>query len=720
MTLLRLHMRRFKKFADWAAGFSPGLNVIRGPNEAGKTTVMQALFAALLVDPSQPPATFTDDVRSWGEKRLPELLLEFKVDGNVYLLRKDFDAGTVLLQQQRHGERVEGSREVQQRILNWLGMSSAGAFRSTAFVGQGELARISEDRHLMGTQLSRVLSGGGAEDIEAAIRWINQRLQQLAPNGSRRGTTDERLQVLLSQQRELEKREEWAYLRWLELRALRRELVARERRLKGKSEQMAAAERHGSLRRRQEDLERDLQVARQRMGRLDELYERLGILDAELKTFTDHDQVSLRDLVQAQGAARKLKQDLEFSREQLEGEEAQLEQLGVAHRTAQRRAGLRLILGGVGAAGAVGGLLLSQLQGFTAGWGIAIAGVGLILLGLHMREQVAQTAAPYRTQEQRVLELRLNVEDAHTPTETAERELHTRLEALGASSIEAVEQQSAAYITMLKQHEEVRVTIQQLLDGRSREELTERVRETTHELTEVRQLLTAYPEGMRVGADGLETLRTELQTMQRETAALDEERARVERMLEGSGDESEQCLAIKEQIAALRDQRTRTGDAVEILDFARRTLEEARRQSSFRARDLLELAAGDYLRLMTHGSHQKMLFDDRTMLPRVWAPAADGWIGADRLSQGATDQVYFALRLALLDVLCQGRTPPLFLDEPFVHFDPDRVKAALPLIQDAARQRQIFLCTLWPHDDLSAGHVITLSASPPESSAVSS
>ena len=720
MTLLRLHMRRFKKFADWAAGFSPGLNVIRGPNEAGKTTVMQALFAALLVDPAQPPATLTDDVRSWGEKRLPELLLEFKVDGNVYLLRKDFDAGTVLLQQHRHGERVEDSREVQQRILNWLGMPSVGAFRSTAFVGQGELARISDDRHLMGNQLSRVLSGGGAEDIEAAIRWINQRLQQLAPNGSRRSTTDERLQVLLLQQRELEKREESAHLRWLELRAVRRELVAGERRVKGKSEQVATAERHGSLRRRQEDLERDLQVARQRMDRLDELYERLGILEAELKTFTDHDQVSLRDLVQAQGAARKLKQDLEVWREQLEEEEAQLAQVGVAHRTAQRRAGMRLIFGGVGAAGTVGGLLSSQLQGFTAGWGIAIAGVGLILLGLHMREQVAQKAAAYRTQEQRVLELRLKVEDAHTPTETAERELHTKLEALGASSIEAVEQQSAAYITMLKQHEEVRVTIQQLLDGRSREELTERGRETTRELGEVRHLLTAHPEDVRAAADALATLRTELEAMQRETAALDEQRARIERMLEGSSDESEQCLAINEQIAALRDQRTRTGDAVDILDFTRRTMEEARKQSSFRARELLELAAGDYLRLMTHGAHQKMLFDDRTMLPRVWAPAAEGWIGADRLSQGAADQVYFALRLALLDVLYQGRTPPLFLDEPFVHFDPDRVKAALPLIQDAARQRQIFLCTLWPHDDLSAGHVITLSASPPESSAVPS
>ncbi len=46
MILRRLRVRRFKGIADQAFTFAPGLNVISGPNESGKSTLMNALTDA--------------------------------------------------------------------------------------------------------------------------------------------------------------------------------------------------------------------------------------------------------------------------------------------------------------------------------------------------------------------------------------------------------------------------------------------------------------------------------------------------------------------------------------------------------------------------------------------------------------------------------------------------------------------------------------------------
>ena len=71
-----------------------------------------------------------------------------------------------------------------------------------------------------------------------------------------------------------------------------------------------------------------------------------------------------------------------------------------------------------------------------------------------------------------------------------------------------------------------------------------------------------------------------------------------------------------------------------------------------------------------------------------------GWNGAyillERLSAGTIDQAYFALRLAVADLLLGKDEVPLLLDDSFAMYDDTRVKAALKQI---AKRRQILLFT---------------------------
>jgi len=708
--LRQLRVRRFKGVANETFTFAPGLNVIRGPNESGKTTLMEALFAGLLMNPAQPPPDFAELARSWGEQRLGELILEFEADGGAYLLRKDLEAGTALLQRQDRPQTVEGAREIQQRIFDWLGLPGEGAFRSTAFVGQGELARVTDDRRLIGARLSRVLTGGGTEGVDGAVRWLDDRRRAVetavAKSGDREG-----IAALTARLTELDQKEDRTHGLWNEARTVGRQLEDLERQIAARAEQLTAADAHGQLQRRVEAADRELRETRDQLTRYEKLAATMFDLEARLRTFTDQSQAALQAFIQARRTAQGVQQTLAAGRQQLEREEGALEQLGTRHQRTRQRAGIGLVLGALGGAAAISGILLTQLRGLIWGWGVVAAAIVLILLAVNQRGRVGATGLQYRRQEQRVLELRRRVEGAQAQLREADRELQGKLSSLGADSLEGVERRFSSYMEVVRQQEETRVAMQQLLAGRTRERVAERVRELEGEVAEAQRALAEAPEAGKTPAPAAasrERLAREVAALQKEAEGLRDRKGRLAAMLEGQRDRPELREVIEEQIAAQQRTQARTAEFLELLTFTRRMLEEAKRQSVFPARELLERRAGDYLRLATRGAYQKISLDERTLAPKVWVEAARGWKGPAALSQGTVDQLYLSLRLALLEVICQGRTPPLFLDEPFVNVDPERLAGVLGLLASAAAARQVFLFTAWQHGDLPADQVISL------------
>ena len=70
----------------------------------------------------------------------------------------------------------------------------------------------------------------------------------------------------------------------------------------------------------------------------------------------------------------------------------------------------------------------------------------------------------------------------------------------------------------------------------------------------------------------------------------------------------------------------------------------------------------------------------------------DGWQRRRRLKQmsaGEREQIYFATRLALADVLCTGERQVVVLDDPLVDTDADRLSRALALIDERTDRHAI-------------------------------
>jgi exonuclease SbcC len=83
-------------------------------------------------------------------------------------------------------------------------------------------------------------------------------------------------------------------------------------------------------------------------------------------------------------------------------------------------------------------------------------------------------------------------------------------------------------------------------------------------------------------------------------------------------------------------------------------------------------------------------------------------VRADSLSRATQDQIYLAARMSLLELVCEGRRPPLLLDDPFVNYDDSRVENTIRLLRELYGEHQIVLFTCTGRYDRHADTVIAL------------
>ena len=81
MRITRLQVRNVRRHADLDLKLAPGLNVVRGPNESGKTTIQRALELVLTRRVTSGSGDL-DALRSWkaGDDERPWVRLEFEQD----------------------------------------------------------------------------------------------------------------------------------------------------------------------------------------------------------------------------------------------------------------------------------------------------------------------------------------------------------------------------------------------------------------------------------------------------------------------------------------------------------------------------------------------------------------------------------------------------------------------------------------------------------------
>ncbi|MEE9528699.1 MAG: AAA family ATPase, partial [Dehalococcoidia bacterium] len=162
MLLNKVELRNFKRFANFPAQFSPGINVVKGPlNETGKSSLLEGIIVALFHNPKST-ASRLEDYASWGSTKNKkfETSLEFEEREVRYLLQKDFSKGIIKLVNCNTGEELDTPGEVSQRMGELLGTDSDNLFRYTSCIRQDQVSEVTSGRKEIGESLEEVVTGG--------------------------------------------------------------------------------------------------------------------------------------------------------------------------------------------------------------------------------------------------------------------------------------------------------------------------------------------------------------------------------------------------------------------------------------------------------------------------------------------------------------------------------------------------------------------------------
>ena len=120
--------------------------------------------------------------------------------------------------------------------------------------------------------------------------------------------------------------------------------------------------------------------------------------------------------------------------------------------------------------------------------------------------------------------------------------------------------------------------------------------------------------------------------------------------------------------------------------------------------------AGEIFAAMTLGAFSGLRadFDDKGKAALVGVRASSGQsVSVDCMSDGTCDQLYLALRLALLESYLSDHEPiPFIVDAILIQFDDDRAVASLKALAELSKTTQVIFFTYHEHlVDLALKHV---------------
>jgi energy-coupling factor transporter ATP-binding protein EcfA2 len=277
MQLRRIEVRDFRKLRHVVVpDLRDGLNVVVGDNEAGKSTLLAALRAALF-ERHRVGGEVAQRMLPFGEQVRPEIALDFELDGQPWHLVKAFCQRPEALLE-GPGERITGDA-VEERLAELLGFTPPGRGGSKPEEHQGAHGLLWVEQGAAHRSLG---VGAGRESLAAALEAeVGQVL------GGERG----RLLLSQAEDRRLafwtrtdRPRGAWKALAE-EAEALAAEVAELERRLAAQDGKVAelAQRQEALLRHEREDslarAERDLAAAKQEMAEAERL--EAALRDAE-------------------------------------------------------------------------------------------------------------------------------------------------------------------------------------------------------------------------------------------------------------------------------------------------------------------------------------------------------------------------------------------------------------------------------------------------------
>lgn len=290
--------------------------------------------------------------------------------------------------------------------------------------------------------------------------------------------------------------------------------------------------------------------------------------------------------------------------------------------------------------------------------------------------------------------------EARSSLEQDEAELQARLERAGVDTLEEWEERAQE----AKAHREARQTQQLLQDkltdllaGTALEKFRRQVADdgpiTDEESSIIEEQIAAI--GIEDETDIFAALRAEHDSAAAAADDIQSSHHTLQLELAAAEAATRPLNEIEEEREEARGQVANLTFELEAVSHAAAIIDEVARDRHARLAPRMTEIAGEYLGAITGGAYDEVMLN-RELGVSVRVPETARFANEPRqmLSKGTVDQIYLALRLALVRVFSDsGESIPMLLDDPFSNYDDQRLGHALTLLQEVSKTNQIILFT---------------------------
>ena len=707
MRITRLQARDIGRHRDLDIELAAGVTVVRGPNEAGKSTIQRIIELALTRKVTSANGDL-DVIRAWDaeEEARPWVRLEFVAedeDGGVRTgeLEKSFRGpkGTVRLV--IDGEVTTDPTEADLRIAELTGIPTEPFFRSTASVRHHELEQLDRDEANLHDRLQASISGAD-RGTSAAKKKLERALKELTKSGDKNPGRLKIAQEAVTRSATIVDQGE-AALTQLERD---RDVLSGAKERRAVIEAKLAEDRAMLEKARQ--AERLIAEQAQAKERFERFRTAVQVRDDIAALTTSHPSPNpLPVLNQVVVRLRGLDETIRDLTARLEGEGDVHFQVDAPEPTWRITAGLALLIVIVGLALAVGGFLASAAILLPVGAVLVLIGAVIAVLARRQRS----TAQSLKRQKElagaeidRRLRGRSQMEEE---LKQAQADFETQLTAVDLPDLAAAEALLAAEQAHVAKIEQLRAGLEGLV-GRQPPETLPDLRDAA--ALEIDQKSGALE---KLGPIAREPrARERLETVVRDSeSALERSRddeAGARARVEANTVDAEQVAGEAERLADWREQLAVLERRVRIYDATLASILRAEQATMRTATRFLEKRMVVDIARITGGRYRRVRVDDRSLAIEVFAPEKGDWVDVSTLSQGTLDQIYLAARLGLVRLVTGDRRPPLIFDDPFVTFDDARAARAVEMLHELNSDFQVIYLTTSERYDATADRVVVL------------
>jgi uncharacterized protein YhaN len=191
--------------------------------------------------------------------------------------------------------------------------------------------------------------------------------------------------------------------------------------------------------------------------------------------------------------------------------------------------------------------------------------------------------------------------------------------------------------------------------------------------------------------DGKEVLERQLKSFQEDQVQMTKQISGIETQL---SDLVSSVRSLDEIETELKDEVERKKDfdkKIQALQIAKSTISKIAADIHRDFAPQLNQAANEIIENITEGKYNKIRVNEE-MDMLVEDQRHNKFVSVEQLSNGTIDQMYFALRAGVLDLIKENKNYPLILDDVFIQYDDTRLDRILNWLSQQSKQILLFTC----------------------------